>query len=98
MQRLPEEYFERRFRENADPWGFETRWYERRKYNLVLAALPQARYASAFEPGCANGAFSELLAARCDKLLCSEIATTPAAQAERRLRAYPHVKVERAAI
>ncbi len=33
-------YFETMYAESADPWGFDERWYERRKYALTLAALP----------------------------------------------------------
>ena len=32
-----------------------TRWYEQRKYAVTLAALPQRRYATAYEPGCSIG-------------------------------------------
>ena len=34
----------RLYEESADPWGFETSAYERRKYALTLAALPRERY------------------------------------------------------
>lgn len=50
-----------------DPWGFDDRWYERRKYALTLAILTRPTYTCAFEPGCANGALTELLQARCDR-------------------------------
>ena len=49
-----------------DPWGFEERWYERRKYAISLAQLPAERYHRAFEPGCSIGVFTRLLAQRCD--------------------------------
>lgn len=35
-----------------DPWDFESRWYEQRKYALSAAMLPKPRYRRAFEPGC----------------------------------------------
>jgi SAM-dependent methyltransferase len=92
------EYFERLYRDTPDPWGFETRWYEQRKYGLTLAALPERRYRSAFEPGCSIGVLSELLAARCDTLLATDIVPAALQQAAARLRGLPHVRVERRAV
>jgi SAM-dependent methyltransferase len=56
-------YFDAMYQAATDPWGFDSRWYERRKYALSLALLPAERYRSAFEPGCSIGVFAELLAA-----------------------------------
>ena len=58
----------------ADPWGFEDRWHEQRKYAISLAQLPAARYRSAFEPGCSVGVLTRLLASRCDTLLSCDVA------------------------
>ena len=66
---VPQEWFERFFRERADPWGFDSRWYEERKRALVLAALPRRRYARGVELGCATGALTAALAERCDELV-----------------------------
>ena len=51
---VADSYFDELFQGNDDPWAFKQRWYERRKRALTLAALPRERYASVFEPGCAN--------------------------------------------
>ncbi len=48
-------YFDQMYAASADPWGFTSRWYEKRKYALTLAMLPRERYADAFEPGCSIG-------------------------------------------
>lgn len=64
--------FEDLFAGSDDPWGFRTRWYESRKRALTLACLPAARYARAFEPGCANGELTAALATRCDQVLASD--------------------------
>jgi hypothetical protein len=45
-------YFDEIYRSDPDPWKFESSWYEERKYALTVAALPERRYRSAFEPGC----------------------------------------------
>ena len=88
-------YFERLFASDEDPWAFKSRWYEVRKRALTLACLPAARYASAYEPGCANGEFSAALADRCDALLVSDGNDKAVEIARRRLAAAPHVTVER---
>ncbi|GAA5169403.1 MULTISPECIES: SAM-dependent methyltransferase [Halomonadaceae] len=54
---------------DADPWNYETSWYEARKRALTLTALTRERYARAFEPGCSIGVLTAELAARCDELL-----------------------------
>ena len=94
MNRLASTYFERIYDGDPDPWGFESRWYERRKYALTLAALPRARYASAFEPGCSHGVLTELLAPRCDRLIAAELVPEVAARARDRLRTAGHRHVQ----
>jgi SAM-dependent methyltransferase len=88
-------YFDAMYQAASDPWGFEDRWYERRKYALSLALLPAERYRSAFEPGCSIGVFSEQLASRCDALLCCDVAAAPVRAAAERTRGLPQVRVER---
>ncbi len=90
----PRSYFEQLYAANIDPWGFESRWYEQRKYALTLAALPNARYRSAFEPGCANGVLSEALAVRCDRVLATDIIASTVERARSRLAAFDHVRVQ----
>ena len=90
------DYFDALFEGRDDPWGFKTRWYEQRKRALTLAALPRPRYASAYEPGCANGELSAALADRCDQLLVSDGNTRALALARVRLAALPHVRVLKA--
>ena len=74
-------YFDRLPATSNDPWGFATRWYERRKYALTLAALPAPRYDSALEIGCSVGVLTTLLAERCTALLALEPSTRALAQA-----------------
>jgi hypothetical protein len=98
MKHLPVSYFERIYDEAEDPWGFETRHYEQRKYALSVAALPRARYVRAFEPGCSFGVLTELLAPRCETLIASELVPAVADRARSRLTKHPHVEVEVGAI
>lgn len=87
-------YFDHLFADSDDPWAFRQRWYERRKRALTLAVLTRPRYASIFEPGCANGELSFELAPRCDRLLCCDTAQAAVSLAQARLRGFPHAQVQ----
>lgn len=89
-------YFDAMFTADDDPWRFRSRWYESRKRAMTLACLPQPRYASAFEPGCANGELSAALATRCDRLIVSDGSSRAVALARARTAASRHVQVRRA--
>ena len=91
-------YFEQMYRDSVDPWGFESSPYEQRKYAVTVASLPRARYRWAYEPGCSVGVLTELLAVRCDRLLCSDIIPAALQRAEARLRRRPHVWFEERSI
>ena len=86
-------YFDELYGHAYDPWGLASSPYEARKYALTLAALPSRRYRRAFEPGCAIGVLTALLASRCDDLVAWDGATRALEQARRRVRA-PHVCFE----
>jgi SAM-dependent methyltransferase len=87
-------YFDAMYQAARDPWGFQDRWYERRKYAISLALLPAERYRSAFEAGCSIGVFTGLLAPRCDALLSCDVAAAGAEAAAQRTRHLPQVRVE----
>ena len=38
-------YFAELFAASDDPWAFRSRWYEKRKRDLVMAALPREGFA-----------------------------------------------------
>jgi trans-aconitate methyltransferase len=98
MSRTRPEYFERLYRNDPDPWGFATSWYERRKYALTAAALPAERYRSGFEPGCSIGVLTEMLAPRCAQLLAVDLNDDAVSAARSRLSTQAHVRVERSTI
>ena len=89
------EYFQKMFDASDDPWSFRTRWYEKRKRELTLASLPRQRYQRVFEPGCANGELSAMLAERSDSLLCQDINEKAVQLAQHRLSNVPHARVDR---
>lgn len=78
---LSADYFEAMYRQDKDPWNFETSDYEAEKYRASLAALPRPRYFSAFEIGGSIGVLTEKLAERCDRLLSVDLSTTAQASA-----------------
>lgn len=93
---LGPEYFDALYADNADPWGFRTRWYEERKRRLTMAALLEATYGSVFEPGCSIGALTADLAARADRVLAMDVsAQAIEAAAERHL---PNVELRQGSV
>lgn len=89
------EWFEALYRDDGDPWQFETSAYEAAKYDATLAALPRDHYARAFEPGCANGVFTRRLAERCDDLLAVDVSDTALAAARARCSDRPNIRFAR---
>lgn len=86
-------YFESMYGKDPDPWGFDRRWYERRKYALTVAALPRERFRRGLEAGCANGALTELLAPRCDELHAFDLIEAAVDRATERLGSRAHVHI-----
>ena len=86
-------YFETLYGDSADPYGLRTRWYEERKRQVLLAALPHRRYASVYEPGCGAGELTAALAARCDRLLASDFSPQALASARARTKSLTNVRV-----
>ncbi|MBP3035713.1 bifunctional PIG-L family deacetylase/class I SAM-dependent methyltransferase [Arthrobacter sp. zg-ZUI100] len=96
--RRPRDVFEDLYRSSADPWQFESSFYEHRKRALSLAMLPRPHFASVFEPGCSIGVFTAELAARADAVQATDISERALALARRRLDGSPHVRLAQAAV
>lgn len=90
--------FDALYRDAADPWRTRTRWYEKRKRSLLLAALPAERYGRVYEAGCGTGHISVELADRCDALLASDGSTAALAVASGLLAGRPNATVARHAL
>ena len=95
---LPAAYFDRLYARSPDPWSLRTRWYEKRKRAVTVAALPRERYARAFEPGCSVGSLTAALATRCQELVAADAHDGAAAAAQAALAGHPHVAVRRMAV
>jgi SAM-dependent methyltransferase len=91
---LDPEFFDQMYAEADDPWGFETREYEARKYAETIAALPRERYSRGFEVGCSIGVLTEMLAARCGQLLSVDVVEKPLMRARERCAGLDHVSFE----
>jgi Nodulation protein S (NodS) len=83
--RLPDAYFDRLYAGAEDPWNLQARWYERRKYAITMAMLPDPRYRHAFEPGCSIGVLTEHLSARCDRVTSTDVVAAALDATARRL-------------
>lgn len=88
-------YFETLYGVNGDPWEFASSPYEAAKYAATLSVLPRTLYANALELGCSIGVLTHSLAARCARLLATDVAETALSQARVRCAALPQVVFER---
>ena len=91
----PDDSLDRLHEEEADPWGAESRWYEQRKRDLVLAMLPRPDFDRALEIGCSTGALAEALASRSKHVLAVDRSSAALAAARRRFEDREHVAVAR---
>lgn len=91
--RATAESFERLYAKSSDPWGYDSSEYEREKYAATLAALDGRFYKRGLEVGCSIGAFTELLARRCESLTALDFSTRAVALARKRLRDSAHVRI-----
>lgn len=96
--RFDRDYFTSIYRALDDPWGLSGHYYEHRKRSILMASLPRAMFRRAFEPGCAMGEISVLLAARCEQLIASDFVPEALAAARQRLAPHRNVLVENIAI
>jgi predicted TPR repeat methyltransferase len=64
--------FDEMFGGSDDPWGYRTRWYEKRKRELLLASLSRPRYQRALELGSANGEVTSRLSGRVAELVACD--------------------------
>ncbi|NHO31425.1 class I SAM-dependent methyltransferase [Acetobacter fallax] len=83
--------FEQLYKQNPDPWSFETSPYENSKYIATLAHAGPGPFDFALELGCSIGVLTASLAPRCHHLLAVDIAETALANARLRCASLPNV-------
>jgi len=86
-------YWEDFFR-TADPWHYGSA-YEQEKYARQLELLPQRPIGRALELACAEGHFSEQLAARVQTLVATDISAAALTRAHERCGAHANVELRR---
>jgi LmbE family N-acetylglucosaminyl deacetylase len=79
---------------DADPWLVDSSRYERRKRDLLLAALPRDSFRHGLEVGSSTGALAVDLAARCERLLVVDASAHAVAAARERCADLPGVRLE----
>jgi trans-aconitate methyltransferase len=81
-----------------DPWDNATKWSDQRKYAIAAASLPRAHYRRAYEPGCAVGELTRLLASRCDEILATDAVEAAVRQAQDNVHDLENVRVSVASL
>ncbi|MBI5624568.1 MAG: methyltransferase domain-containing protein [Elusimicrobia bacterium] len=82
---------DRVFSRGRDPFGYEKLPYETGRLKAMEAALGDRRYASGLEIGCAEGVFTEKLAARAERLAALDVSPVALERARARLAGRPGV-------
>lgn len=92
------EFFERLYQSSEDPWDFRHSIYERDRYRAIVASINDRQYRSAFEPGCAIGELTAMLAPLCQSLEAIDFSASAVETARHRCRDYPQVQVHQGAL
>lgn len=86
-------FFDQLFSSRIDPWDY-TSDYEQTKYRQTLDLLPSSRIDRALELACAEGHFTEQLAARVDGLLATDVSAIAVQRAQQRCARFGHVRFQ----
>lgn len=101
FQRRPDTspaFFERLYQSSEDPWNFRHSTYERERYAAICNSLADREYRSAFEPGCAIGELTAMLAPLCRSVEAIDFSTSAVETARHRCRDYPNVNIHKGAL
>lgn len=90
--------FDSVYRADPDPWRVRSSFYERRKLEIVLAALAAPTYTQAWDPGCGVGELAARLSRRVASVLATDASAEAVALATERCADLPHVEVARSAL
>jgi SAM-dependent methyltransferase len=92
------EFFEAKYRGEADPWHFADSDYEQSRYTAIVASLQNRFFPRAFEPGCSIGVLTEKLASFCGQLYAMDISDTAARRAAERCKDLVNVQVSQGSL
>jgi 2-polyprenyl-3-methyl-5-hydroxy-6-metoxy-1,4-benzoquinol methylase len=84
--------------DEADPWGYETHWYEKRRRALIAALLPRETLGQVLEIGCSTGLITQLLAPRARHVLAVDVSSKAVSLARQRLQGLAQVEIVQADI
>jgi SAM-dependent methyltransferase len=87
-------FFENKYRQDIDPWNFESSPYEKERYAAILRTLRNHGYSSAFEPGCSIGVLTQALARYCSRLEAVDISPTAVVRAQARCKDLLNVHIQ----
>ncbi|WP_298447474.1 SAM-dependent methyltransferase [uncultured Marinobacter sp.] len=87
------EFFDRLYQNSQDPWDFRHSMYERARYRAIVEAVNDRRYKNAFEPGCAIGELTAMLAPFCESLRAIDCSVTAVEIARSRCREFPNIDI-----
>ncbi|HZZ98077.1 MAG TPA: PIG-L family deacetylase [Jatrophihabitantaceae bacterium] len=87
-------YFDDLYATADDPWGLADRFYEQRKRSILMASMPRELFGRAFEPGCATGELTALLAQRCAHVVAWDGAASAVAHTRGRFESNDRIRVE----
>ncbi len=96
--RTSPEFFEAKYRADADPWKFASSASELARYGAVIAALAGGRFRHGLEPACSVGVLTRMLAPLCDRLEAFDLSPTAVARAAERCADLPQVEVRCASL
>lgn len=96
--RTSPDFFEAKYRAEADPWSFASSETELARYNTALAALGDRRFQHAFEPACSVGVLTRRLAQVCDQVSAFDLSPTAVAHARERCADLPNVEIRCASL
>ncbi len=86
--------FEAMYQASADPFDVATRWYERRKEQVLLACLTQPEYRLAWDSACGTGHLARALGRRCGAVLATDASPTAVRLTAELTRSRPGVRCE----
>lgn len=98
VPRVYRAYFEYLYACSKDPWDYETREYERTKYERTIETLNGRKFERALDVGCSIGILSRMVAKRCYELVAVDASALAVQRAQRTLSDIPNVSVRRSTL